>query len=507
MRFWRLIVFAILFLSFSSLTFAQDKSPIGTNLAGIVSWGSQWAFVDIFKMSRAWIPQCNNCNWGEGGALALTPDGWIAELAPNQYATTIMLDEINHFPQGEYTVLYDGEGVITFGLNTVTVLEEEAGRIVIVPNGNGGIYLEIRETNPANPLRNIRVLMPDFENTYQTQPFHPLFLERLQGFEVLRFMDWMQTNNSAVVTWQDRPQLTDTNYENGVPLEVMVQLANTLEVDVWFNMPHQADDDYVRNFATYVRDNLNPDLKIYIEYSNETWNSQFTQAQYVIEQGTALGLSSDSFQAGFFFHARRAVEMFAIWESVFGGTDRLVRVLASQAANSWTGEQVMDFENAYEHADALAIAPYFGGFLGDPSTADTISTQSIDDVLIALRERITGEVSEWITLNKQAAAQRELDLIAYEGGQHLVGYFGAENNETLTNLFLAANRAPQLYDIYTEYLNLWHNLGGGLFVNFSYVDGFSQWGSWGVLEYQDQNLETAHKYRALIDYIGNESSP
>jgi hypothetical protein len=290
MRFWRFIVFASLFLSFSSLTFAQDKVPIGTNLAGIVSWGTQWAFVDVFKMSRAWIPQCNNCNWGEGGTLALTPDGWIAELAPNQYATTIMLDEINHFPQGEYVVLYDGEGVITFGLNTVTVLNEAAGRMVILPNGNGAIYLEIRETNPANPLRNIRVLMPDFENTYQTQPFHPLFLERLQGFEVLRFMDWMQTNNSAVVTWQDRPQVTDLNYENGVPLEVMVQLANTLEVDAWFNMPHQASDDYVRNFATYVRDNLNPDLKVYIEYSNETWNSQFTQAQYVIEQGTALGL-------------------------------------------------------------------------------------------------------------------------------------------------------------------------------------------------------------------------
>jgi hypothetical protein len=196
--------------------------------------------------------------------------------------------------------------------------------------------------------------------------------------------------------------------------------------------------------------------------------------------------------------------MFTIWETVFGETDRLVRVLAAQAANSWTGEQVMDFENAYEHADSLAIAPYFGGFLGDPSTADTISTQSVDDVLTALQNHITVDVSEWITLNKQAADQRGLDLIAYEGGQHLVGYFGAENNEALTNLFSATNRAPQLYDIYSEYLNQWHNLGGGLFVNFTYVDGFSQWGSWGVLEYQDQSLETAPKYRALIDYIGNE---
>lgn len=502
MRSWRLLILLSLVFVFSFSALAQDRAPLGTNLATVVSWGTQWAFVDVFKMSRAWISQCDGCNWGEGGDLALTADGWVAELAPNQYATTIMMDDIQRFPQGEYTVLYEGEGRIAFGLNTVDVVSEEAGRMVIVPNGNGGIFLEIRETNPANPIHNIRVIMPSFEANYETQLFHPLFLERLQDFEVLRFMDWMNTNHSTIVTWDERPQVSNPNYENGVPVEVMVQLANTLGVDAWFNMPHQANDEYVRNFATYVRDNLNPELKVYIEYSNETWNSQFPQANYVIEQGTALGLSSDAFQAGFFFHARRAVEMFAIWEDVFGGTDRLVRVLASQAANAWTGEQVMDFENAAENADALAIAPYFGAYLGDPSTMDTVANFTVDELLAASREHIMGEVSDWITANAEAANQRGLELIAYEGGQHLVGYFGSENNEALTGLFLAANRAPEMQAIYMDYLNQWQSLGGGLFVNFSYVDGYSQWGSWAVLEYQDQSIEEAPKYAALMEYIG-----
>jgi hypothetical protein len=99
MRFWRILVFVFV-ISVSSFAFAQEKSPLGTNLAGVVSWNSQWAFVDVFKMSRAWISQCDGCNWGEGGDLALSPEGWVAELAPNQYATTIMMDEIQHFPQG-----------------------------------------------------------------------------------------------------------------------------------------------------------------------------------------------------------------------------------------------------------------------------------------------------------------------------------------------------------------------------------------------------------------------
>jgi hypothetical protein len=50
----------------------------------------------------------------------------------------------------------------------------------------------IARTNPANPLRNVRVIMPGFEATDAASPFHPALLNWLRGFSVLRFMDWMQ---------------------------------------------------------------------------------------------------------------------------------------------------------------------------------------------------------------------------------------------------------------------------------------------------------------------------
>ena len=56
---------------------------------------------------------------------------------------------------------------------------------------------------------------------------------------------------------------------NGASLEVMVALANALDADPWFNMPHQADDTFVRNFATYVRQHLEPGRKVYVEWANE----------------------------------------------------------------------------------------------------------------------------------------------------------------------------------------------------------------------------------------------
>src|SRR5262249_1888804 len=145
----------------------------------------------------------------------------------------------------------------------------------------------------------------------------------------------------------------------GVPVEVMVQLANTLGADPWFCLPHRADDDYVRAFATIVRDRLDPGRKAYVEYSNETWNHGYEQGRYATQRGRALNLSTNDTQAGLFYQARRATQVFALWEQVFGGRERFVRVLGGQTGSVWAGEQVLGFENSYRRADAIAIAPYF----------------------------------------------------------------------------------------------------------------------------------------------------
>jgi hypothetical protein len=493
-----LLWISLLVLGFNATTAQSEKAPLGTNLAGIASWNPAWQFMDVFRTARPWISQCTGCNWGEGGTLDLSPEGWVMSLQEGQYAETIMLDG-GVYPEGNYILTYEGEGQIVFSLDSATITANERGRIVFTINGENGIWLQIVSVNPDDYIRNIHIYMPtDAETT-----FHPQFLERLQGFTTLRFMDWMATNNSPIVTWDDRPKMTDAQWhEFGVPVEIMVLLANSLQADAWFNMPHRADDDYIRQFASYVRDNLNPDLKAYIEYSNETWNSQFEQAHYVIEQGKALGLSDNDFQAGLFYHSHRAGEIFAIWEDVFGGTDRLVRVLASQGANSWTGEQVLTYNNMYEHADALAIAPYFGGYLGDPSTIEDVLALGIDGVLDASLAHIQGEVRGWINDNLRVTSQYGVELVAYEGGQHLTGYAGAENDDRLTELFIAVNRDARIGDLYMEYLTQWDELGGGLFVNFSDISEPSKWGSWGVLEYQTQPRENAPKYDALLDFMG-----
>lgn len=61
-------------------------------------------------------------------------------------------------------------------------------------------------------------------------------------------------------------------------------LANRVQQEPWFNMPHLATDDYITQFATLVRDNLASNLNVYVEFSNEVWNPMFEQHDYIIKQ-------------------------------------------------------------------------------------------------------------------------------------------------------------------------------------------------------------------------------
>ena len=76
------------------------------------------------------------------------------------------------------------------------------------------------------------------------------------------------------------------------------------------------------------------------------------------------------------------------------------------------------------------------------------------------------------------------------------------NDKALIKLFHDANRHPRMYDVTRKHLKNWADAGGDLYVLFAYVAAPSKWGSWGLLEYQDQPVAEAPKYRAFLDYAG-----
>ncbi|MBI5834036.1 MAG: hypothetical protein HZB16_17215 [Armatimonadetes bacterium] len=489
---------------------AADPKPaeswLGINLNGPADWNAEQPFVDVFRLSREWISQREGQGWGQGPKLDLDEHGWIRRLEPGCFAETPMMTGLKdpHRPAGEYVCLYAGKGTVEFW-NVKRTVKSEPGRIVVEPGGDT-MWLRIRATDPADPVRDIRVLMPGFEegDLYRREPFRPGLLKQWASFNTYRFMDWMETNGSPQKTWADRPKPDDATWtRRGIPLEVMIDICNRAKVNPWFCLPHQADDDYVKQFAQQVKDKLDPALKVHIEYSNEVWNSMFAQNRYAQDKGKELGLGPKErpWEGAGMYYARRSLEIFGICEKVFGGRDRLVRVLAWQAASPWWVENIiLPTENAGKNADALAIAPYIT-FLprpgGDPSS-DTVGGWTVEQILDYTEQKALPECLGWMKQQKALADRYGLKLVCYEAGQHLVGVGGGENNQALTDKFTAANRHPRMGAIYTKYLDGWRAAGGDLMCMFASVGGWSKWGSWGLAEWIDETEADQPKLGAVM---------
>ena len=264
---------------------ANIDSPIGTNLNGISDWSTELAFVDAFKMSRAWISG-NSSDWDDGRSFDVDEQGWVRSLQSDQIARTLLFWSMDgRYPAGQYHVFYEGGGTIEYwsGASKNAGLSSPGHDVIDVDPASGGIGINITAIDSPDYLRDIRVIMPGgacfedatiacdgdddcagscelFSEHYATQRFHPTFLDRIESYRVLRFMDWMATNHSPISSWSERAKLADARWSSdaGVPVEVMIELANLTRADPWFCMPHRADDEFVGEFADLVASALDP---------------------------------------------------------------------------------------------------------------------------------------------------------------------------------------------------------------------------------------------------------
>ena len=334
-------------------------APIGINLEYVRYWTPSTPFVNVFRQAENWMSRGaeDYATYDSFVNIPVDAQGYPLEIPydngvdPPQVAHTVMIWATNwDYPTGTYTFIFDGDGTVEV-LGDVPDHIFEGGGIchqftVSMPTPDFGLGLVIRRSNKDNPVRNIRLIPLGFESVYEVQPLHPTYLERLNGFSVIRFMDWNETNNNEIERWDERT-VPDGALQSrplkGVAYEYMIQLANERDSDPWFTVPHRVDDSYVAELARLINRELDPERKVYIEYSNEVWNSSFDQWDWANEQGAALGLSDEYGMAGFRYTAKRSAEIFKIFEDEFGaGKERLVKVLATQASVPWVSEQILE---------------------------------------------------------------------------------------------------------------------------------------------------------------------
>ena len=324
--------------------------------------------------------------------------------------------------------------------------------------------------------------------------FTPVFLADLRPFRVLRFMDWMGTNNAPPRDWAARRTPAHLNQIGEVALEHMVDLANTAHADPWFNLPLDASPDYYRRFALYVRDHLAPDRKVYVELSNEVWNIGFKQGQDATASGKRSYPGIPEAQAADFYYADRLKAAMAIWSAAFAGrADRLVRVGASQSAWSERAENILSHDEAWRSIDLFATAPYFGTDGLEAATAD--SKARIDALFATGAKAVDDQIKAALAV-KAIAARYGLRYGTYEGGP---GYYNSDPQIQAQLNDMA--RDPRMADLYTLFLERWRSEVGGLFLAYNSIGVFAQYGAWGHKEYAGQPLGDAPKMRALVNFI------
>lgn len=392
----RLLGFALPCLCASVLA-AQSGAPIpvGINLRPITPYDRQLAFADAMKMASEWryedegsLPPVRQV--GKNGTkpptapdiVPLDRNGWPRPSRGRTVACHLFIGMRGKIPVGEYVITWKGKGTLEFR-GHVGIVSAEPNRLVVQVNGVSGGQpgLALSDVDLGDPIRDIHVWLPGLDEACSY--FQPAFLERLRPFSVLRFYPWMRVYTTAG-RWSERSTIdwARQGTTEGVAIEYMVELANELAADPWFCIPHTADDDYVRRFATYVRDTLNPAAKIYVEFSNETWNTDFAAGRWAREQSQLLGVPA--------MHvvAERAGQVFDLWREVFGTkAARVVRVVGVQLHNPGIASVLTrELEGNY---DALALGTYFGA-RADQDDVDVDSTA--EELLAAAVLNLNQEV-------------------------------------------------------------------------------------------------------------------
>jgi hypothetical protein len=519
-RYAALAAFMWLSMSFAGVHAASSsnaQSPLGIDLQGIAYYSTENPFMNIFPNSQGWVTNSQS-TWdtGEEQYLQVDANGYPTSLTASaghaqQFTNVVMLmlyglpsTPNGCYPAGNYVVLYDGAGTMHYGLDATLVSSSPGRDVINVANPSSGISLSITSTDPShtgNYLRNIRVVQASNEAALTGgQVFNPGFLASIQNFRVLRFMDWLSTNNSPLSSWANRPLPTNAFYgtSRGVPLEVAVQAANAVSADAWLNVPHLADDNYVTQMATLVHSQLGTSQKVYLEYSNEVWNSMFTQETYAQTQGQALfasGLGSP-YDYNRNWYGMRVAQICDIWKSVWGAdAGRVVCVMGAQVANPYTATESLKCPFWKSGAPcsghgigAVAVAPYFGGPV--PAAWASQSDGGLNSLFASLTSQNDpsipvggwlGQVAAWEIAYGVALAPYKLPLLAYEGGQTFQGFPNYKDGTPQVNLYKAANVDPRMGAAYTTFLNQWKANGGTYFLHFTDTSAYNQYGEWGAL--------------------------
>lgn len=345
------------------------------------------------------------------------------------------------------------------------------------------------------------------------------------GPTVADWADWGTPEMWNLATWSTRPssKVFYSTQTNGMAIEKLVQFCNATNCDGWFCIPVSANNDFVTNFTNlllygedangnvYTSTQANPywpplnaNLKAYIEYGNEVWNTSLgPNWSYVTawsNSPTGVGGGEPA------QYAERVKQIGEVMKPLFaaaGQSSRLKIVLAGQMGGGPQGAGLSYLATKYgapkNYVDAVAVAPYFG-----QNGSVFSSTSTVEDVLNGFEDGsgagMDGGALDNATIPEiqQAAAQATsygLPLLSYEGGESTYCY-ATDSVNAIIGCWNAqhATRMGAMYDLL---LQSWAKYAGnGVFDQFVLIDN-------GGTTFQGNDPSKYRQFFGAIDQ-GNE---
>jgi Ca2+-binding RTX toxin-like protein len=488
-----------------SLNLGSNPSP----------YSDSFISLDLMKGLEAWHYFPNGeFSFIPPASLSKDAKGWLTELPVVNGVEQPVFTNVVYTQQlkpGKYILEWDGAGEIGVYQNATQIgpnkLQIDYDPTYRDANGqpvDDGFTVIIEQTDPngtGNYIRNIKLYSAeDADLLAAGERFDPVWQDRIDDFRILRTHGWQNTNFPTAEECTRNVVSADQagwGYDGlGMPFELIVSTANETRSDLWLTIPHTATDAYMRAAAEYVRENLDPDLRVHVEYSNEYWTKGFDQNQYFIDGGQAE-FGAAPFAAGQFY-GTRAARMADIFTAEFGANSKqLMPVLTVDDVFFRTGEAeaLLTAPAAVAQGGVQPVSRGFDVIATDGylfwSATDPFFSDQIDDWMTdadggfgRARDFLLDQLKNDLLPNWQAgralADKYGLDFMVYEGGALLLnGDKPGEGDPKYTEFALEFSKSAEMKEVYEATLAAWKTVGTGPFSWFADVGRPGFYGDYG----------------------------
>ena len=496
-----------------------DSNYLGICITPLNDYDALKLFADAVKNARGFRGYIPSEPWTSGPEISLDANGW-----PLSDANIVLFHGASDM-QGTYALYFtpqnpsvDARAVdVSFAWGTASLGSQayDAATNVVRYNvqvSSDMLLMNIYNTNGGvKNVKFMRPLSPGSTSSYDTSvTFTAPALAALRKFQVLRPMHCVNPlSDNMVAEWADR---TPPGYcchsetrqyrggSTGAAWEYLIQLCNETDADLWANIPFLASDDYVRQLALLIQARLEPERKVYTEYSNEVWNSwpydggrnHDSAVAEVNRGGSPLNFDGEANDWYWAWRrtAKRAKEISDIFRSVFGDNAMMTRVRPLIMTQQGNGQaslgQALTLMMFYYDDSARVANPhppsyYFYGAGGaayySPSSGSTVNT-----IWTSGQMDTANNASTYFAPDARLCATMGLKRVAYEGGP------GLDEGTVDQTVAAAAWADSRMTRAVIDHHTSWSNYGGDLCAYFT----LTGWGSTDLRHTFLTDVDSAH---------------